>query len=142
MGVEFQLQGDKLTAMLSGDIDHHSSGKLREAIDGKAAQVRPRELVLDFDRVAFMDSSGIGLILGRYRWMQELGGTVRITHISQRMEQILMLSGINKLVRIESPETGKTAENLSDIKHKSVENGHTDYKEIYSDTAKEVNYHG
>ena len=142
MGVELQMQGDKLTALLSGDIDHHRAAKLREAIDAKAAQVRPRELVMDFDRVTFMDSSGIGLILGRYRWMQDLGGTVRISHISRRMEEILTLSGINKLVRVEPPEAVEPEENLSDHGNSTDPNGHTDTRDIFSDSSKEVKYHG
>ena len=141
MGVELQLQGDKLTAKLSGDIDHHTGGKLREAIDDKAAQVRPRELVLDFAGVTFMDSSGIGLILGRYRWMQNLGGTVRVVHIAERMEQILLLSGINKLVRVESSKSAAEKEKMSEQGNKPVGTGHPEPREIFSDSSKEV-HHG
>ena len=140
--MELRLQGDKLTAKLSGDIDHHSGGKLRAAIDDKAAQVRPRELVLDFAGVTFMDSSGIGLILGRYRWMQNLGGTVRVVHISRRMEQILLLSGIHKLVRVESPESAEEGEKLTEKENKTGKTGHTEPREIFSDSAKEVHHHG
>lgn len=133
MGIAFQLQGDKLFVSLSGEIDHHYAAKLREAIDGEATRIRPQELVLDFSNVTFMDSSGIGLILGRYRWMQNLGGMVRITHISPRMEQLLVLSGIHRLVQVETEKEeeenidGAFAGNLAD-------------REIFSDSAKEARY--
>lgn len=133
MSVEFRLEGDKLTAVLSGELDHHNGRSLREAIDQKASQVRPNELVLDFTNVGFMDSSGIGLILGRYRWMKELGGSVQITKLSPRMEQLLVLSGIHKLVRIDSWEEAQTAE-------KNSEKADDNSRDIFSDSTKEVNY--
>lgn len=136
MSVELILCGDKLTAVLGGDIDHHNGAKIREAIDTRCSQVRPKELVLDFSKVTFMDSSGIGLILGRYRWMQNLGGVVRITNISKRMEQILILSGIDKLVRIEHGE-----ENLSNSGINTENSGKTESRDIFSDSSKEVKYH-
>lgn len=132
MGVKFHLEGDKLTALLSGEIDHHNGAKLREQIDEKAAQTRPAELILDFSGITFMDSAGIGLILGRYRWMQNLGGRVRIIHISPRMEQLLVLSGIHKLVQVE-PDEEEPAQNEEDAQNTS--------REIFSDSAKEVKYH-
>lgn len=136
MSVVMQLQGDRLLAALSGEIDHHHAEQLRELIDSEAARIRPQELVLDFSQVTFMDSSGIGLILGRYRWMQDLGGMVRITHISPRMEQILVLSGIHQLVQVECEKEEKTAE-------PSINPSYGDYpadREIFSDSSKEVRY--
>ena len=136
MSVVMQLQGDRLLASLSGEIDHHHAERLRELIDSEAARVRPQELVLDFSQVTFMDSSGIGLILGRYRWIQELGGMVRITHISPQMEQILVLSGIHQLVQVECEKEEKKSENGI----KTACAAHTACREIYSDSSKEVRY--
>ena len=140
MGVELRLHGDKLTALLSGEIDHHNGAKLREAIDEKVSQTEPSELVLDFSRVTFMDSSGIGLILGRYRWMRNLGGAVRITHIPPRMEQILVLSGIHKLVQVEAEKEEEPNQNLSDHGITARETVHTESRDIFSDSSKEVKY--
>lgn len=138
MGVALHLSGDKLTASLSGEIDHHNSTALREAIDGKVAQTQPSELVLDFSQVTFMDSAGIGLILGRYRWMDQLGGGVRITHIPPRLEQLLVLSGIHRLVQVE----GEKEENLSETGITGENPGQTDSRDIFSDSAKEAHYYG
>ena len=100
-GVHFTREKDRLVVCLRGDIDHHTCGPLREAIDGEIWKIRPVELVLDFSGVVFMDSAGVGLILGRYRWMKELSGVVRVTGLSRRMERMLVLSGVHKLVKVE-----------------------------------------
>ena len=65
--VKLEEKENGLTAYLSGDIDHHTAGEIRELIDSKAEQVRPQTLNLDFKDVTFMDSSGIGLVMGRYK---------------------------------------------------------------------------
>lgn len=101
MGVGFVCQEDKLTAVLEGEIDHHTAAGLREAIDRRVGQVKPGELRLDFGKVSFMDSSGIGLILGRYRLMGTMGGRTVVCGLSEQMERIVSLSGIGRLVSIE-----------------------------------------
>lgn len=136
MSVVMQLQGDRLLAALSGEIDHHHAEQLRELIDSEAGRIRPQELILDFSQVTFMDSAGIGLILGRYRWMRDLGGMVRITHISPQMEQILVLSGIHQLVQVECEKE----ENLSENGIKTACAGHAADRDIFSDSSKEVRY--
>ena len=74
MPVTIETNGSTMTARLSGELDHHHTQKLREEIDRRVQKERPTRLALDFSGVEFMDSSGIGLVLGRYRLMQELNG--------------------------------------------------------------------
>lgn len=64
-----------------------------------AAQNHPKELVLDFGGVTFMDSSGIGLVMGRYKLMQELGGTVRLTQLSTSIRRVMQVAGMDKLAK-------------------------------------------
>ena len=75
MSVKIEHQDQVMTAYLEGEIDHHSARPIREQIDDEAQQSKPQMLLLDFGRVSFMDSSGIGLVMGRFRLMSELGGT-------------------------------------------------------------------
>ena len=75
--VTLKQDGKTLTALLSGEIDHHWAAILREKIDERAAAAAPAILILDFSAVTFMDSSGIGLILGRHKLVSALGGVVR-----------------------------------------------------------------
>ena len=67
MNLRIELKGGAMTASMRGELDHHTAGEMREQIDSTAKKVRPQKLILDFKEVPFMDSSGIGLILGRYR---------------------------------------------------------------------------
>ena len=65
--LEFQTEEGILRVMLQGEIDHHSAGPLREQIDCRLEELLPKRLILDFTGVTFMDSSGIGLVMGRVR---------------------------------------------------------------------------
>ena len=95
MSVEFIYGEDRLTAVLNGDIDHHSAAEMRILIDGELERTMPRLLLLDFAEVGFMDSSGVGLILGRLRRMQATGGTLRICHPPEQIRRILQLAQID-----------------------------------------------
>ena len=91
------MQGNELTLFLSGDIDHHSARAIRETADGLVQEKHPGILKLNFADVGFMDSSGIGLIMGRYRTMQLYGGKLRGTGVPDELRRIMELSGINAL---------------------------------------------
>ncbi len=97
MQLELTRQTDALTARLIGELDHHGAGEVRERIDAAILQQRCQRLVLDFSGLNFMDSSGIGLIMGRYRLMTSLGGTLTVQGASGRLESILRLAGLEKL---------------------------------------------
>ena len=97
--VTIDVQEDYMAAHLFGDLDHHSVQPIREEIDRMAAQNHPKELVLDFGGVTFMDSSGIGLVMGRYKLMQELGGTVRLTQFSTSIRRVMQVAGMDKLAK-------------------------------------------
>ena len=90
-------RNDTLTVYLSGELDHHGAGKLRDEIDMAIERAKPKELVLNFADIHFMDSSGIGFVMGRYRLMTSLGGTVRLTGLSDRMERVMRLAGLDRL---------------------------------------------
>ena len=97
--VRLILQDDVLTAVLSGEIDHHTAQGMREEIDFTVNQSKPKKLILSFEHVGFMDSAGIGLIIGRYKLMESLGGELVVSHLSPKMEQIVSLSGVGKLAK-------------------------------------------
>lgn len=98
MAVEFIYEKKRLTAILKGEIDHHSAAEMRIMTDGELARTMPATLVFDMSGVTFMDSSGVGLILGRVREMQAWGGKVRIAAPSGRVEKILKLSGLGSMI--------------------------------------------
>ena len=70
----YDVKGPIVTVWVSGEIDHHTAVSVRNGIDAVLFEKRPRRLVLDLSAVGFMDSSGLGLIMGRFSVMKELGG--------------------------------------------------------------------
>lgn len=90
----------KLRAVLPGEIDHHAARFLREKIDKKMFEQHPEVLLLDFSEVKFMDSSGIGLILGRAQLALEMGASVQVTGLSPRLERLILLSGVEKMKNV------------------------------------------
>lgn len=90
-----------MTAYLSGEIDHHTAKEMRETIDYALESSLPETLALDFKDVTFMDSSGIGLVMGRYKLMQSIGGTISVRNVSDHIRRVMRLAGLDKLAVIE-----------------------------------------
>ena len=100
MSVKITQNGEVVTAYLEGEIDHHSAGELRREIDEAVERDCPTMLVLDFKDVTFMDSSGIGLIMGRSKLMKECGGRLEVRNSQPYIKRVLKLSGIERIVKI------------------------------------------
>lgn len=94
MEVKIIRDADIVTAFINGDIDHHSAKEIRETIDTYVQEKQPKLLNLDFSKVQFMDSSGIGLIMGRYRIMQMINGSLQVINIPEHIKRIIKLSGL------------------------------------------------
>jgi len=91
--------GDRyLCAEISGDIDHHSALNIRIRLDNEINRTMPSLLIMDFSEVEFMDSSGIGLILGRQKLMEAAGGGIAVKNPSPQVRKILMLAGLSRLI--------------------------------------------
>lgn len=97
MPVKVEQNEGSIICRLSGEIDHHTSKQMREEIDRYAKSFRPALLVLDFRKVEFMDSSGIGLVLGRYRLMQELEGALKLINMPAHLRKVMHVAGIENL---------------------------------------------
>ncbi len=95
--MELRQSGTTLTAMLEGELDHHTAKTARERIDAAVEKNHIHLLQLDFSGVSFMDSSGIGLILGRYRLMQTAGGSLEVVNTPPQMEKLMRLAGLSQL---------------------------------------------
>ena len=101
VNVRLILKNGTLTALLSGEIDHHTAQAIRENIDETASKTKPQRLILDFSKVQFMDSSGVGLIMGRYKLMQLLGGKLVIANLPPKIEKVVSLAGLDRLAKFE-----------------------------------------
>lgn len=106
-GYDTQSRDGLLRVTLYGEIDHHSAVALREDLDALLMRERPRRLVLDLGRIEFMDSSGLGLLMGRYRLVRELGGEMAIEGANERILKILRLSGMERFFEISSGGKGE-----------------------------------
>ena len=104
MAVQIDLADELLTARIIGDIDHHSAKEMRETIDGAVLKGQVRELEIDFRDVTFMDSSGIGLVMGRYKLMQELGGTLHLVNVASHLKKVMVLAGLDRLAVLDRAE--------------------------------------
>ncbi len=97
----YDEEKDRVTLSLVGEIDHHSAISLRHKIDEMLMQTRPKTLYIELSSVEFMDSSGLGLIMGRYALMEKLGGETVLINPAPRVKKILSLAGMEKVIRIE-----------------------------------------
>lgn len=97
MPVTIEVNGNTMTARLSGELDHHHTQKLREEIDRSVQKEHPSRLILNFAGVEFMDSSGIGLVLGRYRLMQEREGSLVLCAMPPHIRRVMRVAGIANL---------------------------------------------
>ena len=92
--VTFSAAGETLYAYLAGEIDHDAAQNLRIQLDDALLNRTPRTLVLDLGGVGFMDSSGVGLILGRQRIARTLGTALRVQHTPSQLAKVLQLARI------------------------------------------------
>lgn len=100
--MEIRLLGEKkaLLVKISGELDHHTANSIRETTDSKIRCTNAIHVIFDFSQVGFMDSSGIGMIMGRYKTVKTLGGSVIIFGQNSQIKRIVEMSGIDKIVKI------------------------------------------
>ncbi|MDR0987676.1 MAG: anti-sigma factor antagonist [Ruminococcus sp.] len=95
-----EAENDSVEVFLSGDIDHKNAAGLRNDIDYAIERHKPKVLTLNFAKVEFMDSSGIGLIMGRYKKLSAQGGRLILTGTSGTIKKVMKIAGVEKLAEI------------------------------------------
>ena len=90
----------ELTVFLSGEIDHCTSSQMREDIEFLWAKRQATHLILDFSNVSFMDSSGIGMIIGRYKTVSSTGGTISASGLHPPIDRLFHMAGLHRILRI------------------------------------------
>ena len=116
----YKKEDKQLIFKINEDIDECCAQKIRRRLDNEIARYMPKEIVFDFNNVSFMDSAGIGLLIGRYKFANMLGGKVEITNISDPIRKIFEMSGILKI--IPEVEIAKTEPTLNCVKKEPVPN--------------------
>ena len=97
---DFQIIDSCLMIRLPEEIDHHGAGIICENADKYLLREDVFNIVFDFEKTRFMDSSGIGIIMGRYRKISCFGGRVYAIHVDKQIQRIFRLSGLNKIVEV------------------------------------------
>lgn len=100
MPVRLEYKEKQLIAYISGELDHHTAKSIRADIDAGIESKSPEKLFLDFSEVTFMDSSGIGLVMGRYKIMQSIGGQVVIQNPPNNIKRVMQIAGLGKIASI------------------------------------------
>jgi len=106
--LEFEVINKNLLVRFNGELDHHTAADIRGKIDNFYSNNLLKNIIIDLNSLQFMDSSGIGLIMGRYKLSSNNNGKVYLINVSSRVEKILSMSGILKIVTI--------INNLSEVK--------------------------
>ena len=96
-----EIKGETLHASIVGEIDHHGAGALREDLDDAIIAARPKIVELDLSTVDFMDSSGLGVIMGRKATADRFGALFKLINPTTRVARIIELAGLGKVVTIE-----------------------------------------
>ena len=102
MKVDITADEQCIYAKIQGEIDHHNAKAIREEIDAHIQRLQSPKVVLDFSAVTFMDSSGIGLVMGRYRLVNAYGGKVEVAGTSSSIRRVMKMAGLEKLVCIQA----------------------------------------
>ena len=102
MEISANIQNNVLICALSGELDHHSAKEVKDLVETVIKNRGVKNLIFDFSALKFMDSSGIGVVIGRYKLVSSLGGQVAIVSRSRVIDRLIQMSGIHKLIPVYS----------------------------------------
>lgn len=109
------IKQNYLQILLPREIDHHIAMQVKEEADSIIERRQISNLTFDFRNTVFMDSSGIGMLMGRYKLVHYMGGMVKAVHVNERIEKMLTIAGVLKFIEIQPDCTkNKTADKRED----------------------------
>ncbi len=100
MEVTYQKEDKALILKITEELDHHTVEKIRRKVDYEIEKYIPSKVVFDLSGILFMDSAGIGLILGRYKNISILGGKLEVVNVNNQVVKILNMSGLSRIIEI------------------------------------------
>lgn len=104
LAIELDVRETVLCIRLSGELDHHAAEDLRTKVTEVLAASPIKHILLNLENLAFMDSSGLGVILGRYKQIKSAGGEMVVCAISPAVQRLFDMSGLFKIIRLEEDE--------------------------------------
>ncbi len=115
MKIDYIKKDKLLLVQFNEEIDHHTTEKMKRRVDYEIERFMPRKIVFDFSCVTFMDSAGIGMLIGRYKLARVFGGKLELKNVSLGIKKILEICGVLKLIPI-----AEDTENSNNEKRKEV----------------------
>lgn len=100
MNVKIRMNKNIMIAELIGELDHHNAKAVREKLETFMINKSVKNLIFDFTDLSFMDSSGIGMIIGRYKLVSALGGDVKIICTNSQIKKLIVMSGLSKIIKV------------------------------------------
>ena len=104
MKITYIKKDKRLIFEIEEDIDECCVQKIRRRIDNEIQRYMPKEVIFDFSNVSFMDSAGIGLIIGRYKLINMIGGELKIANVNTQIQKIFEMSGLLRLIPVEQKD--------------------------------------
>ena len=104
--LQYKPLGEALTVVIAGELDHYAAPQIRHMLDDLLRDPCVTDLVLDLENLTFMDSSGIGVLLGRLRILQSRGGTLSVQNMQPPVEKLFRLSGLQRVIGIVDQKRG------------------------------------
>lgn len=99
--MEYVLKGDTLIVVMDRDLDHHNAVEVKEKADYYIYGGQAKNVIFDFANTNFMDSSGIGVVMGRHKLVKPLGGVVKVRNLKSNVDRIFLISGLYKIIEKE-----------------------------------------
>ena len=94
----YKNEDKQLIFKMDEEIDECTAQKIRRKLDNEIERHMPKEIIFDFSKVSFMDSAGIGLLIGRYKLANMLGGKVQVANMTQPVRKIFQMSGMQRII--------------------------------------------
>jgi stage II sporulation protein AA (anti-sigma F factor antagonist) len=104
ISMQIRQQGDVLIARLGGELDHHTADKVKGHLEQQLAKGHTKHLVVNLAGMHFMDSSGLGVLIGRYKQIKQLGGQMKVSNVDPAIYRIIEMSGLFKIIQVHPTE--------------------------------------
>ncbi len=100
MNIKYEDEDKLVVFEITEEIDHHTTEKIRRKMDNEIERYMPKKVIFNFDKVTFMDSAGIGMLIGRYKTIKMLGGTAELINVNPSIKKIFEMCGLLKIIPI------------------------------------------
>lgn len=99
MHIRYKQRGNTATVFIEGELDHHSAAKVKAELEKIIDTQNPSQLVLDLEKMAFMDSSGIGVLLSKYKQLKRSGGSMYVKNLNKQTDKLFKISGLYQVLK-------------------------------------------